>query len=84
MLLTEPFTFVKAVVFAVSIVASGLEKTDLGADDSMIPRAASNWAFPIKKLEAKSEVWKAAPLCVLEGGGKHTEYAQGFNFMDRP
>ena len=84
MFLTEPFTFVKAVVFAVSIIASGLEKTNLGADDSMISRAASNWAFPIKKLEAKSEVWKAGPLCVLEGGGRRTVNARGFNFTDQP
>ena len=57
---------------------------DLDVDDSMVSRAASNWAFPIKKLEAKSEVWKAGPLWVLEGRGKRTVNARGVNFTDRP
>ena len=56
---------------------------DLGADDSMISCAASNWAFPIKKLEGKSEMWKAGPLCILESR-ERTVNARGFNFTDRP
>ena len=43
----------------------------------MVSRAASNWAFPTKELEVKSEMWKAGPLCVLESGGKCTVNARG-------
>ena len=37
---------------------------DLGVDDSMTSRAASNWVFLIKKLEVKFKTWRAGPLCV--------------------